>query len=367
MRAYVVLAVTWSLLSCAGCASWPGSGARPEPVAFNHPEEVIRGQGFMVLADRRVFAVMAFLNAVGLDEEYPGTQMHPVRIRVRQLVADNLASHREKVESWRRYYKANKLDFYYYQDFALSLSADYPFRRIHQDTDLGYVFPVAKFRNFAEILNDFWRTAHLDEVWRRVQPDYAAELRKYDFARMTQQMASLWKYLRMSRQDTLMLVNVPNLLDKHYRAIWARYGSHYYTVESPGSHSYGLNIHEYLHSIVNPIVKAHPRTVKTTVRQYYEAGKDKPIVEPYREPVAFTCECLVRALDHRLAVLQTGDPAEKKRIEGQVAWETEKGLTLTQPFYRLLEQYEESDQPFDRFFLTMLERLPSIPDHTGTE
>jgi len=184
-------------------------------------------------------------------------------------------------------------------------------------------------------------------------------LRHYDLVRMTRQMAFLWEYLRMPRHDTLTLVNVPNLLDKHYRAIGARYESYHYTVESPGSHSYGLNMHEYLHSIINPIVEAHSGRVKAAVKEYYEAGKDKPIVEPYREPVGFTWECLVRALDHRLNALLSDTPESHERAEARMAQLHQQGLTLSQPFYRLLTQYEESDQPFDRFFPSMLERLPA--------
>ena len=93
---------------------------------------------------------------------------------------------------------------------------------------------------------------------------------------MKEQMAFLWKYLRMPRHDTLTLVDVPNLLERHFHAIGARYEDYYYTVESPGSHSYGLNIHEYLHPIANPIVEAHAALVRDEVMPYYNAGKDKP-------------------------------------------------------------------------------------------
>jgi hypothetical protein len=355
-RPTVIVSVLF-LAVCLGfsCSS---SRVRPEPVCFNHPDEVIKGQGFMVVADRRVFAVMAFLNAVGFDDEFGGGRMHPVRVRVRQLVTDSLASHSEKVTFWRRYHETHEFGTYCYQDFALCLSADYPFRQIRADDETGYPETARKLKDFPDILNDFWRTAKLGEVWMQVWPEYAEELRRYDLTRMAQQMAFLWRYLRMPRQDSLTLVNVPNLLDTRYHAIGAHYENYYYTVESPGSHSYGLNIHEYLHSIVNPIVKADRRRVKAAVEEYYEAGKDKPTVEPYREPVCFTYECMVRALDHRLAVLQTDDPAEKKRIEGQAAWETQQGLTLTRPFYDALAEFEQSDQSFDRFFPTMLERLP---------
>lgn len=255
------LTVIVFVLLLAGCfgLSCSSSRVRPEPVRFNYPDEVVTGRGFMVVADRRVFAVMAFLNAAGFDEEYGGVPMHPVRVRVRKLLADNLASHPEKVASWRRYRETRELEIYHYQDFALSLSADYPFRKIRGDGETGYPEAARKLKDLPDILNDLWRT---------VRPEYAEELRKYDLARMARQMSFLWTYLRMPRQDTLTLVNVPNLLDAHYRGIGAHCGHYYYTVESPGSHSYGLNIHEYLHSIVNPIVKARPRTVKAVARQY---------------------------------------------------------------------------------------------------
>ena len=101
MRRHVSLTFMACILSLAGCSTGPK--VRPEPVSFNHPDEVIRGEGFMVLADRREFAVMAFLNATGFDEEVQGQQMHPLRTKVRELVAANLAEHPKKVKAWRKY------------------------------------------------------------------------------------------------------------------------------------------------------------------------------------------------------------------------------------------------------------------------
>ncbi len=350
-----------SVLLPAGCSVWPGSKVQPEPVSFTHPDEVVKGEGFMVLADRREFAVMAFLNATGYDEEAKGQKMHPVRVKVRELVAANLAEHPKKLKAWRNYRNGlvrKYMETYNYQDYVLSLSADYPFKQIRPDKELGYSYTAWILRDFPKVLNDFWTTAGLDEVWSEVKADYVAELQRYDFERMKRQMAFLWSYLRMPRQDTLTLVNVPDPLDRHFHAIGARYENFYYTVESPGSHAYGLNIHEYLHSIVNDLVKANYGEQKAKLLKYYKAGKDGPLCKSYQYSVGFTWECLVRALDHRLAIQQTDDPAEKKREEGQVAWETEKGLVLTQPFYNLLAEFEQSDKPFDRFFPTMLDHLP---------
>jgi len=359
MSRWLRCALAFLSLVGSGCASRFADDPTVEPVSFAHPDEIVKGQGFMVLADRREFAVMAFVNAVGYDDEAQGQAMHPVRVTVRQLVSQNLAAQPTKVEAWRRYYETRELATFQYQDYALSLSADYPFRRIRSDGELGYAVTAERLKDFPEILNDFWVTAGLDEIWKQVSPDYADELRKYNLARMERQMTFLWQYLRMPRHDTLTLVNVPNLLDTHFHAIGARYENYYYTVESPGSHSYGLNIHEYLHSIVNSIVRAHADAVREKVMPYYEAGKDKPIAQSYREPVCFTYECMVRALDHRLNALFSGTPEAEKRAEARMVQLDQDGLTLSLPFYRLLADYEGSDMPFDKFVPIMLARLPA--------
>lgn len=359
MSRWILCGALFLSVSGLGCAGRGADGLKTEPVSFTHPDEVVKGQGFMVLADRREFVVMAFVNAMGYDNEAQGQSMHPVRVTVRGLIAQNLEAYPAKVEVWRRYYETRELATFQYQDYALSLSADYPFHRIRPDSELGYAATAKTLADFPEILNDFWVTAKLDEIWMEVSPDYADELRKYDLTRMEKQMAFLWRYLRMPRHDTLTLVNVPNLLETHYHAIGAHYENYYYTVESPGSHSYGLNIHEYLHSIVNPIVKAHADLVRERAMSYYEAGKDKPIVQSYREPVCFTYECLVRALDHRLHARMADTPEAEKRAEARMVQLTEDGLTLSLPFYRLLADYEQSDKPFDEFTPIMLARLPA--------
>jgi hypothetical protein len=347
------------VLVLGGCSVWPGANFRPEPARFGHDDEVIRDIGFLVLADRRVFATMAFLNATGYDEETQGQTMHPARLKARALIAAHLARHPDKVKVWRDYRNGvtrRGLHTFHYQNFALSLSTDYPFRRIRPDREAGWAWALG---NFPAVLNDFWATACLGEVWEQVKPDFAAELRKYNFEKMQRQMVFLWSYLRMPRRDAFTLVNVPNLLESHFIATGVQYENYYYTVESPGAGSYGLNVHEYLHSIVNPLVEANFRTRKTKLSKYYRAGKNEPICKFYQHPVGFTSECLVRALDHRLDVLQANNPRITKRAEDQVAWLTENGLTLTQPFYQLLSEYERSGQPFDQFLPTLLERLPA--------
>lgn len=344
-----------------GCQTGPESAARPRPVVFAHPNELRKGEGFVLLADRRLFATMALLNATGFDKEAQGVPMHPIRQQVRRQVAANLAGSPERLQQWRDYVKSRKLDSAIYQDFALTLQADYPFQRIRPDRELRFPALAKVLQEFPEVLRDFWITAHLTNVWNEVKGDYLAELKKYDFVAMQRQMDSLWEYLRIPRRDTMTLVNVPNLLDMHYRALNAHYENYYYCVESPGACSYRLNAHDYLHFIVDPLVKAHFRQAREKLLRYYQAGKDGPVSKSYQDPTGFTLECLVRALDHRLRARWAQEPADVERIEKQLAEQTGKGLTLMRPFYELLSEYEGASVSFDAFLPVLFAHLPDSP------
>ena len=84
------------VLFLGGCSA----PIKVEPLTFSHEDEVIRESEFIVLADRRVFTVMAFMNACGYDEERKGMQMHPARSRVREILKEQAATHPEHFKKW---------------------------------------------------------------------------------------------------------------------------------------------------------------------------------------------------------------------------------------------------------------------------
>lgn len=341
------------LLSLGGCQNH----INVEPVSFGHEDEMVRRDDFIVLADRRVFAVMAFMNASGYDEEAQGKQMHPARARVRDWLKKKEAEYPEKFRDWKEYYEKANLRSFHYQHFALSLSTEYPFRRIRPDSELGYGLMARRLADFPAVLNEFWETADLDEIWAEVKPIYINEIRKYDFDWMERELLFVWDYLRMDRRDKFVFVSVPNLINMHYQAIGAKYENYWYMVESPGAGTYSINIHEYLHSIVNPMVEACYKTHSGKLNKYFKAGKDQLFAKNYGHPVTYTYECLVRALTTRLYVLMEnnlGPGWGKSKVRGV----TQNGLILVEPFYELLDEYEESNKNFEQFLPAMLDLLP---------
>ncbi|MGD2095871.1 MAG: hypothetical protein PVH77_12760, partial [Phycisphaerales bacterium] len=232
-------------------------------------------------------------------------------------------------------------------------------RRIRPDSELGYPEAQSKLKHFPDILNDFWATVHLEEVWDEVKSEYVAEINKYDFKEMSRQLSFLWEYLRMERDENYMIVNVPNLMGPHYQGFSVKYGRYIYTVENPGSHSYGINIHEYLHKIVGPLVDFNYKQYKNKLRNYYNAGKDGEWVKPYQHPRIFTEECLVRALDNRIKMKLKEEATKQMQAEpSMVAQETSNGFSLVRPFYQSMNQFEEGGESFENYLPIMLETLP---------
>ena len=57
-----------------------------EPLSFSHKDEFVRKGDFIVLADRRVFTVMAFMNACGFDKEVSGKQSRSETLQCSELL-----------------------------------------------------------------------------------------------------------------------------------------------------------------------------------------------------------------------------------------------------------------------------------------
>jgi hypothetical protein len=353
MEKFVLLLALTTILF-GGCQAY----TKVEPLSFSHKDEMVRQGDFIALADRRVFATMAFMNAAGFDEESEGKQLHSVRAKVREILKGKAAANPQQFEKFKKYYQKDRLGNFVYQDFCLSLNADYPFRKIRPDSELGYPFTVQRLADFPEILNKFWEVADLNVVWVQVKPGYIEEIRKYDFAKMKHQLTFVWDYLRMKRRDNFVFISVPNLIDERNSAIGAQRENYWYMVESPGAISSSLDIHEYLHSMINPMVKASYKPYSRKLDGYLKAGQDKPLAATYRETTTYTYECLVRALDARISVLMENNPAITTLRENQVSEQTRSGLTLVGPFYKLLSEYEHSGKNFEEFLPVMLDRLP---------
>jgi len=321
-----------------------------------YSDEVRNGRECMIVADRRIFAVMAFINASGFDEEAKGQTMHRVRIEVRNLVEKNLLSHTNEWAVWKKHYADLKCSNADYIDYAMLLSPDYPFRKVGPD-DVYYNQDVLrKMSGVVNDVNEFWTAARLDQVWDAAKPGYLAELQKYDIDRMSEDLDFVWKYVRIPRREARTMVSVPNLLDRHFSADSMGCGKYFVSVEGPGSHDYRLNVHEYLHEIVNPAVARWRTEYVTQLYPYYDRWNNLPGKRGYDTPQMYIQECMVKALEARVSIKLRPDLRARK--SAQVTQDVKNGFELTGIFYENLAEFETGDSTFDDFVKVLFERLP---------
>jgi hypothetical protein len=346
-----VLAVgTLTALAAAGADN--NATAQASQAISAHADEFQQVPGFIVLADRRMFTVMAFLNAAGYDSEAKGNEMPPLRAKVRQMVAANLQQSPQKLASWQRryagYVKA-RFRLPQFQEYALGLTPDYPFRP---------AFPsrLRQFREFHQVLNDFWQTAKLDAIWEAVKPDYMSEMRAYHLESLPSGVDAVWAYLRMPRSDTFTFTIVPNPLCQSFTAQWVVRGAYHYIVDGPRT-GRGFNSHEYLHSIVEPIVKTSLARQRRKLHAYFRASKGRTVY--YGTVPNFTSECLIHALTPRLALKRDNSPERRAANEKEIDSLMKGGYLLVRPFYERLAGFESSQLPFDQFVPQLFDEIPS--------
>lgn len=348
------------LLIGGACGALFGSSAAARTAAqwyvpSRYTSEVRIGRDCLVVADRRIFAVMAFINASGFDDEAAGQQMHPVRLEARRQLAERLSRHAEQYEAFRRFYAAAALSNADWIEYAITLTPDYPFRKVGPNDGIFHDYTPKRLAGFPELLNRFCRVVQIDKVWEALKPQFIADLAKYDLAGMNGDLDFVWAYARMPRREARTMVSTPNLLDRHFSAVSVACGRYFVSVEGPGSHNYGLNIHEYLHEIANPITRRNYPIYEAQLRPYFERWVSSPQASGYDKPVVFVQECLVRALDARVTAARRPERAEAKRQE--VEWSAKQGFSLALPFFERLAQFEQGGDTLEAYAPALFDGL----------
>lgn len=344
-----------SLLAC--CAAPALARDSEWYVPTGHSNEMRIGPDCRIVADRRIFAVMAFMNGMGYDHEADGTPMHPVRLSVRKQLAQNFQGKPTELARFRSKYSEYALSAEDYMEYAITLSPDYPFRKVGPNTGIFHEYTVTRLQDFPRVLNEFWRVGGLGRIWQAVKPDYLAELGRYDLVQVGLELDFVWRFLRMPRRESRIMVNVPNLLDRHYNAISVPCGRYFVSVEGPGSHNYALNIHEYLHEIINPEVARNLKPYAAKLLPYFDAWRRVQPSKGYDTAQNYIQECLVRAVDARC--VGALHPDRKNAKIQEVAASAASGFVLARVFYDGMENFESQTLPLDQYIPVLFDKIPA--------
>ena len=299
-----------------------------------------------VSMDIRVFTLFAFLEGVGgYDTEY-GAVKSDSRLRLEADMASRLASvPSSRVSRWKRYFEEHPYNTYTYISYVLALGKPPQFKYIVPKSQIAgsEFFMLGGFR---DILNDFFVTAQIDEVyaWHR-DAGYFMPADKYDLAKMADQLSFANKYMRVesAKAARIRLKIIPMPYESHYMGYSVTYGDDIYIIEGPGVFNGDLNWHEYVHSFINPAVKNTVWAYNVKFAKVLEENAKRPAVRgSYERLDSYVAENIVRALDHKMQIAYAPSWA-KDSLKRKLA-ETEKqevldGFVLIPFFSKELDSY----------------------------
>ncbi len=280
-------------------------------------------------AAKRVFAVYAFMNAGGYDDDN-GRGFGPLRQAVREAI--EAVPDKDLLDRVRAYYgQRSGVLFSTFGTYAVSLGGTGPFSE--GDGSPG------SLRGMAPLLNEFYAKAKLGSIWEASQGEYQSHLREVMplFSTPAQEVLD---YGRMGLLPANTYVYVPNYLEAYGRASTTRQDGRRYIVQGPAlSSASHVNTfrHEFAHSVVAPISEENLELIESKRSLYRRAPGE--VTRYYRDWRSFVEECLVRAITVRVAEISTPVPGGGEAMR---RGDIERGFFLVGPFTESLKVYETS-------------------------
>lgn len=272
--------VTCALIFLVGisCRIIPARGQDTPAIALKDDIEDLANVDFKT--DIRVFVVMAALNAAGYDFETEGKEVSGVRAAVREKISQLPAS---TFTELRLQYQTTNLwapetTHAAYTSLALLLGGPPDFE--YQEQLVNAPHGIDVIRGFETLLNDFYVSAGLEQLWREVQPLYQQELRQYRplVNRMIRETLDYFRIPARIYFDRNIVI-IPDLLSYQDIVNARNVEDIYYIVVGPTDNPEGNYIklqHEYLHFLLDPLVAEQAENLAKS-EKFLEASRKQPL------------------------------------------------------------------------------------------
>ena len=353
------LLLAMSILAGCGPNITVSTDPRDMDLSSFHPD-VVGGEGFTIQPDVRVFTLFAYLNGPAGWSEENGETFSPQRAQLRADLQARLAQlDPARVQRWREFYEQHRQISYRYLYYTLTLGAPPYFNYIIPIEQMKYPDIIGSLDGFNRILAEFYQQAGIQALFEETYRDVmVAEVHKYDRARILGQIRYIYDYLRLDRSKlgTFDVVIVPVPFDSYWDANALNYTGRLYIVEGPESNDYGLNMHEYLHMLMDELIPGDFAGQRDKLDAIFQANRQAPYVRNYQDLHTYVEENLVRALDHRMRA--RSNPADATREELTMRDEVANGLVLEDNFYAGLAEFEQNpNKTAPSFFAELLEAV----------
>jgi tetratricopeptide (TPR) repeat protein len=299
-------------------------------------------------ASENLFAVLAAINAAGYDEGLSLPDNSPLRRQLRdELVKQNPAVLSELARYYRKHMLKNGLqDLSQYISYALSVTGPPDFAWRTRDVDVP---PDAMaLSDFTPLLIEFYRQAHLDELWNRCRPAYEKEMEKYH-SPLVSTTSAIDGYLRVPAGGYLgrRFQVFVDLLGAPQQVQTRNYGDDEFVIVTPSDKPRIFDIrHAYLHFEIDPIVIKYGVALDQK-RSLIDFVQTAPLEPGFKTDfVLLANESLIKAVESRL----DKNPAE-------IAQAARQGYVLAPFFGEQLPAFEKQEQGMRYYFPEMADAI----------
>ncbi len=310
----------------------------------------VNSGGSRLDVNQTLFAILAAANLSGYDAGVGSASGSPIRDKVRQrLEGQKLASIvqlRSLLKQVRPKDPASEL--YRYVEFAILSSGPPDFTPAR--SDLPRPPSVEPLNDLPPLLSAFYKEAHLEELWRELQPDYDNFLDQIG-PPVSRALVSADGYLRGSTATYL----------GHRFLVWAEplgapntvmtfgYMDDENLVVTPAVEIPGFDIrHAYLHYVLDPITNKYSADLQKLAALYNYAQNAPLVAEEYTRShwVDLAAECFIKAIESRI-----------DRKPALVEQALREGYVLTPAFAEQLAVFESQDTAMRTYFPDLLEKI----------
>ena len=301
-------------------------------------------------ANPTLFVVLAAANAAGYDAGIDSSSNSPLRQLVRDRIAKqkltSIVPLRSLLRDVRPKDAAAELNRYI--EFAILSAGPPDFKPAR--SDLPRPADLKGLDELPPLLADFYTEAHLDELWRELQPQYDNLLEEFA-PPVRRALLEANGYLRNDTSGYLghrFLVwmeplGAPNQVQAF------NYMDDYNVVVTPFAAVPTDDVrHAYLHYLLEPIAIKYSAELQTKAALYNYAQNAPLVAEAYTRSqfVELAAECFIKAVESRIA--------HKPALVDQALRE---GYVLTPAFAEQLAGYENQEAAMRIYFPDMVDKI----------
>jgi len=337
-------------------AAFVGAGIFAPPVSARQAETA-NYSGLSVEASPQIFAVLCALDAAGFNADESALANMPARQALREQLRQMQGP---TVEALQQFYRDHAVagsaeTLSPYITFALVAGPPPNFQLQNEREALPP--DVVNLEGFQELLIRFYREAHLDVRWARVEPEYEPAVSRNQMA-LNQIVSVTNGYLRelvKPSERRTFTVYVEPLVGA--RANFRNQGDHYAIVVGTSGLQQDAIQHAYLHFMLDPLV-LRERPAIDAKRSLLEIAAAAPLLPvEYREDfVALVDECLIKAAELRL---RRPAPAA---LEAALREADESGFILVRPLVAQLQKFEKTQPAMSYYFPDIIAGLDAAAE-----